>query len=185
MAKRYTASKKTYEPRPQAALLTYSLAEKKVRPSLVDPYDEVGPGLYPDESVYTLDTGEDVAISVKPQWAPNGAGVTLYVWGRWINEDGSTKLDVDGQEVEVAYTHGFNTAAIEEHGLSLLMKEMLLLVLGEEAEAELEVPTDKDTPDKIKVLHAPQDVRLGASIRHAIKHVKEAGDLKLPADLLE
>lgn len=201
MAHKYTLSKKKYQVRAEADLLTYSLAEHKARPSLKDPYDIVGPGLYPDESVYTLDTGEDVAISVKPQWSPNGAGVAFLVWGRWINEDGSTKLDIDGQEVEVSYSHGFDAASIEEHGLPLLMREMLLMVLGEDADAEKDIHVDLDTPDpelpahagevkfkrdqaKIKVLHAPVDIRIGASIRHAIKHVKEAGDVKLPVDLL-
>jgi hypothetical protein len=147
MAKRFTLSNKKYDQRPLATLLTYSFAEKKAQPHLVDPYDEVGPGLYPDESVYTLDTGEEVAISVKPKWEPNGMGLSLTVWGRWINEDGSTKLDADGQEVEVAYSHGFDAEAAEKYDLSVLMKEMLLLVLGEEAEEEEDVHVDPEAED--------------------------------------
>jgi hypothetical protein len=186
---RFTRATHSIEVRPEDKLLVYSLAEKRAHPSLIDPYDVVGPGLYPDEEA---------------KWEPNGSGVALTVWGRWIEDDGSSKLDFHNQDTEVAYSHGFTTLDLENHGLAALMREMLLLVLGEPADLEKDVHVDPEGTipalpgaidrsmlkfqpgqDKIKVLNVPDDIRFGGSIRHAIGHIKEVMQAKTPSQLLE
>lgn len=201
--KRYTPVIDPPQVRAETDLLKYKDSERKSIPSLVDPYNEIAPGLYPGETAYTLDNGEVVAISAEPKWEQNGAGVTLYAWGRWIEADGSTKLAADGTDVETAFTYGFSPTDLETYGLQALTKDALLVILGEEPilkrqpliDANAPVPvvpdhTEKDTvkfnptQSEIPVLNLPPDVKLGASVRLAIEHVKEVAQPKLPQELL-
>lgn len=145
-------------------------------------YEDIGPGLYPDETAVKLDTGELVAVSVRPEWLANGSGVALRGWARWIDADGRTHLCPSGQDVELEFCHTASAVDVAAHGVPALAAEVLKLLLGEEP-AEVEID-DGTAP----LIGWSPEVRLNASIRHAITSVaatKTASDagalLGLPA----
>ncbi len=101
------------------------------------PYDEVGPGLYPDETVYLLDTGEMVAISARSKRDPSGGGMRFRGWARVINDDGSTMLDKHGAEMELSHSFPVDAGLFEYlddpagSAKGKIGREVALLMLGE------------------------------------------------------
>lgn len=98
-------------------------------PSL--PYEQVGDGLYSDETLVKLDTGEFVAVSVRADRIPTSGGTLVTAWARWCDENGKTILDPAGEEVENEHRHNFSPQDIERDGLDELSKQVVLAVLGE------------------------------------------------------
>lgn len=203
MTARYTLVANPPELRPEAFLLKYSLAEKRLDPTLRDPYNFILPGLYPDETAYQLDTGEEVAISVEKEWQPNGEGICLSAYGRWIEADGSTKMINGTQDVEVSFPFTFDAKTMADFTLPVLMKEMLLVILGEPPEVMRQCHVDPNAvvphvpdnqhaqsvwfkPDEteVPVLNIPAESRAGCSIRAAIESLKALEPVVTPAELL-
>lgn len=97
-------------------------------------YDQAGPGLYPDETALLLDDGTLVAVSVTPKWLDNGGGVDFKGYARWIEADGTTKLDAFGQHVEVCLSHAPDAVTVQQFGVPKMAKDVLLTMLGETRE---------------------------------------------------
>lgn len=101
------------------------------------PYDQVAPGLYPDEHIAELDSGEWIAISVSTSRMKSGGGMEFLGWARVINEDGSTKIDKSGEEMELQCNHPVTAAALqiletdEETAQARVTREIMLMMLGE------------------------------------------------------
>lgn len=146
------------------------------RSSALD-YDDVGPGLYAGETALELDTGDLVAVSVESQWLENGAGVAFKSCARWINADGSTRLCPNDCHIETNASHTADAVSVQAHGVAALGKEMLLLVLGEEPTL---ITIDGE---EVPIIGWSADVRLNASIRHALACSAETGTSD-PATLL-
>jgi hypothetical protein len=106
------------------------------------PWNVVAPGLYPDEEVIKLDSGEMVAVSIEPEWLENNGGIALHAFGRWLNEDGSTH-EAFGFPVETSYSATFNHTDVDEHGVDNLAKAVTALILGED-QPNVKVHVDKD-----------------------------------------
>lgn len=148
------------------------------QPASRDPalaYEERGPGLYTDETAYALDGGEKVAVSVASRRLENGGGVVFQAWARWIEPDGTTKLDADGQEVETTFQHTADAGMVDNLTIPVIAKEMLLAVLGEPA------TTRELDGEKIPLVAWGNDLRLDVSIRNACRVAKETGPLALSA----
>lgn len=117
-----------------ASTIPQRAPEMLVRDRLDDrhsPWNEVAPGLYPDETVVKLSTGELVAVSVEPEILPNNAGVALTSFARWIEEDGSTKIGPGASPVETSHSASFDHGWIDLHTPEQLRDEVVKLVLGE------------------------------------------------------
>lgn len=220
-AKRYTIAKKPPPLRGEAMLIATAVpvpgasegADGKV-PTFV-PYDELGPGLYPGETVYALNTGEQVALSVTTIRMANGGGMEFRGWARVIEQDGRTLLDSAGQELELEFRHPGDAGTLQRLGPdapAMISREIMLMMLGEPP-MMTDVPVDPDAP-KIEVAldasdwerhkeKAPpgtvlkpdeatapivpwaDDVRLNASIRHAIDLASKATPLVDVAALMK
>jgi hypothetical protein len=123
-------------------------------------YDDVGPGLYADETAVELDTGELVAASVSTQWMANGGGIAVTACARWIDSDGQTQLCGHAQHIEVTSSHSFDAGYVALHGAAALSRDVLMLVLGEET----------------TIGTWSEEVKLNTSIRRAITCVGEAAE---------
>lgn len=116
------------------------VAEGQVQPEadFYIPYNEVAPGLYEDETVYTLDTGESIALSCRGKRDPLGAGMRFRGWARVIEADGSTMRDKHGAEMELSFSWPCEPAMFDYiddpvgSGEGKIGREIMLLMLGEE-----------------------------------------------------
>lgn len=94
-------------------------------------WEELGPGLYPNEIAVALTSGEKVAVSVDPTWLENGSGVVLDGNARWIDDTGRTKLAPDDAHVEANLKVTATTADVKAFGLKPLAKDVAIMLLGE------------------------------------------------------
>lgn len=140
-------------------------------PDGVAPYDFVGPGLYTGETVVQLDTGELIALSVARKRRPNGGGMDFRGWARVIEEDGSTKLDPAGQEMELEFPHGADAGTMQSIGddaEAVISREIMLMMIGAPATMR-DVPVEEgQDPERAPIVGWAEDVRLNTSIRYAI-----------------
>lgn len=151
--------------------MAYTKSLRTIEPRSPDlAYDELGAGLYEDETLFELDTGEEVAVSVKATRFGNGSGLEVIGWVRWIEEDGTTRLDSGGNELEGEYRHSFPIGQVEALGVPALCKSVLLIMLGEEPELVEVNPSD--------------EVRYNASIRCAIATANATANPLDTGDLL-
>lgn len=167
------------------------------------PYDVVAPGLYPGETVAELDTGERVAVSVATRRLPSGGGMEFRGWARVIEDDGTTKFDAGGQEMELEFAHSADAGTLQRLGEKadeVISREVTLMMLGEPPTLIL-VHVDPDAPqpdpatlpegarlnpgeDSAPAIQWAADVRLNNSIRHAIYLAGKATPLVDVAALL-
>lgn len=179
----FTIEKKPPPPRAAILLTPAPLAGWEA------PYDQVAPGLYPDETAVRLDSGELVAISVAAGRQANGGGMVYLGWVRAIAEDGQTLRDGAGQELELEFRHPMDAGVLSaletptERGDDRVKREIMLMMLGEPPTMR-PIPVDPAVaanppavPDGhfqdpaagfAPVIDWAADVRLNASIRHAI-----------------
>lgn len=143
-------------------------------------WDDLGPGLYSDETALVLDTGELIAVSVVPKWMENGGGVSFTGWARWMEADGQTKLCGHGQHVETAFTYHADAASVEAKTIPFIAKEMIHLLLGEELTTE-ELTNEDGSKMVINACMWNEDIKLNASIRHALKAVASTGPVAINA----
>jgi hypothetical protein len=195
--KGYTVVKKKMPERPPEMLKKLAPAEQ-ARTGEVSPYDQVAPGLYPDETLVELDTGERVAVSVEPYWL-EGGGVSLHGYARWVEDDGSTKISPDGKPVELSISNTFDHGWLEKYSQSQLATEIIRIMLGEDDQIKdvLVVEADKRNlqravsndannsewadPEAVEqqMIALSKEVRDNASIRAAIKQVKGMSKVEL------
>jgi hypothetical protein len=162
-------------------------------------YEELAPGLYPDEVAVKLDDGTLVAISVAEEWMENNSGVHLQSWARWIKPDGETQTSPDGKQIESRCSASIGPAQLQINSIDEFRKEMLLAVLGEPptlrdvpvdpnaiAVSKPEDPTFQHLPqnDKIPILPISEEGRLNSSIRHVVETIKQIREVPDPAQLL-
>lgn len=155
--------------------------------------DVSAPGLFPGETVFRLDTGELVAVSVHVKWLPTNSGVVMVGRARWVDEDGRTHLYDDEHNIETTYPHSVSTGFFEAAGPEEIAREVALLMLGEDPN-EVDVHVDGEAPPpaavadgtaldpsraKAPLLDVSDDTRRSASIRHAIANVGRSA----PADM--
>lgn len=133
-------------------------------------YGENGPGIYPDETVVKLDTGELAAVSVERAWLPNGAGIGFRAYARWINADGSSKTSPGGELVESVMHYTADMAMLQKYAADDVARDMALLALGEEPLLKLE----NGSP----VIHLEDADKLSVSVR---SHIKAATDVQSTA----
>lgn len=137
-------------------------------------YEDLGPGLYADEIAVELDDGNHVAVSITEEWAPNGSGVHLQAWARWIDENGQTHTSPEGAHVESQASVNVGAQVLAEHSMDVLRKEMLLMVLGEPQTLQ------KIGREDVPILFVADTNRLNWNIRH---HIETINQVRKPADL--
>ncbi|GGD64531.1 hypothetical protein GRI62_11915 [Erythrobacter arachoides] len=123
--------------------------------------DEIGAGLYVDETLVELDTGDLVAMSVKPHREPNTGGLVVCAWARAVHADGSTICDNAGEIVENEYRATFTAGDVADYGVSHLTRQVLLLMLGEPLDDDVDENGISTGPLKVS-----QDVATSVSIRN-------------------
>lgn len=125
-----------------------------------------------NETVVTLDTGDNVAVRCESSVVPNSGNPAVAAWARVVDATGTDKLDGAGQPIKSALTHCSNpTEVASVGGAAVLQKLAMLAVLGE--------PTAPLWQDPI---HA--SVLQNASIRTNIAAAKSAGPVVDPGALL-
>jgi hypothetical protein len=173
MAKGYSKLTKQPPPREPAML------DRRAADGAEAPYDQVAPGLYPDETAFELDDGSHVAISVETYWQPNGAGVAFHAYARWIDADGSSHTapaepGKDGQ-VEAAFTTSVTVDQAKKYGVDSLATDAARILLGEDPKEQIDVEVAKgDPPQRVPVLNVSDEVLANARIRDQIKLAKAA-----------
>jgi hypothetical protein len=104
----------------------------------------------------------------------NNGGVSFTGWCRWIDADGQTHLCGHGQHVETAFTFHAPAPLVQELGVSFIAKEMILALLGEQLDT-VERTNEAGEAVTLPTMGWSEEVRLNASIRHALKAVTDTG----------
>lgn len=88
--------------------------------------------LEPNEFVVTLDSGQDVAVSVSVAVVDTSGNPALSSTARVVQADGSDQLDSTGNPIRSAFSHTSNPTEMSQlGGMPQLQTQMLLAVLGE------------------------------------------------------
>jgi hypothetical protein len=128
--------------------------------------------LQPNETVVTLDTGDNVAVRCESSVEPNSGNPAVTAWARVVDATGADKLDGAGQPIKSAFGHCSNPTELATlGGAAALQKLVLLAVLGEST-----APLWQD-PNHASVLE-------NASIRTNIVAAAHAGPVADPGALL-
>lgn len=144
-------------------------------------YNDVGPGLYSDETALALDDDTHVAVSVETKWMENGGGVQFAGYARWINEDGSTRLTAHNQHIESNLNYSAGAADVQKFGVSAIAKDILLTMLGEERE----LVVHEEGADPAPMIAWSEDFKLNVNIRYQIECAESSGpDAVDPSDIL-
>lgn len=146
-------------------------------------YEVVGPGLYEGETAVVVN-GEYIAVSASSHRLENGGGASLKAWGRWIEEDGTTKLDRQGKEVEIDFIHTADAVTVDMYGLDKLVKECLLAILGEPPTMRT-VPVEDGEDMEMPILGWSEGFLLNVNINVAIDNAKKAKPIHDAAKLLD
>jgi hypothetical protein len=128
--------------------------------------------LQPNETVVTLDTGDNVAVRCESSVEPNSGNPAVTAWARVVDATGADKLDGLGEPIQSAFSHCSNpTELASVGGAPALQKLALLAVLGEST-----APLWQDP------IHA--SVLANASIRTNLTAAAHAGPVADPGALL-
>lgn len=145
-------------------------------PGRLSPYDQVAPGLYPDETALLLDGKHEVAVSVERKWLPNGAGIAFHAFARLIEKDGATQLTEGEDHIESAVTFHCDPVTLEQFGADAIATDLARIVIGEEPALLRDVPVDGEDPIKVPVVALSEEVLSNASIRAQIAAVAVASE---------
>lgn len=115
-------------------------------------------GLGPNEEAVILDDGSRIAVSCVVRRMTHSNDQVYHGKARHIGEDGITLMDAHGQHIITEHQHTATSQQIALHGDLALRKEVMLLVMGEEATMVEEFP----------VLPVEDRLRENSSIRRAI-----------------
>lgn len=140
-------------------------------------YDDVGPGLYNDETALALDEDTFVAVSVVPKWLENGGGVAFTGYARWINEDGSTHLSQYDQHIETNLNFTADAPTVQKWGVNAIAKEIILAMLGEEPTLVVHEEGAEERP----LINWSSDMKLNVNIRYQIECVEQTGPTAIDA----
>lgn len=137
-------------------------------------YGQNGPGLYNDETLVKLTTGQLVAVSVERHWADNGGGIAFHGYARAINADGSTIEIEGGKHVEAAISFHAPPLVVSEHGADALATDIAKIILGEPPVLTKLVPVDDAPPESRPVVDLPPELIANATIAFQLQMVDEA-----------
>ena len=143
-------------------------------------WDDLGPGLYEDETALVLDSNELIAVSVVPKWLENGGGVSFKGWARWMEPNGQTRLCAHGQHIVTSFSCNVDAVLIEQHGVEFIAKELLHALLGEPL-TTFESQDQEGNAVTLNTLMWSDEVLLNASIRHALQSVSHTGPMAINA----
>lgn len=88
--------------------------------------------LQPNETVVTLDTGDNVAVRCESSVEPNSGNPAVAAWARVVDAVGADKLDGAGQPIQSSFSHCSNpTEMASVGGAAALQKVAVMAVLGE------------------------------------------------------
>lgn len=128
--------------------------------------------LQPNETVVTLDSGDNVAVRCESSVEPNSGNPAVAAGARVVDATGADKLDGNGQPIHSSFSHCSNpTELAQVGGAAALQKLALLAVLGEST-----APLWQDP------IHA--SVLANASIRTNLAAAAHAGPVTDPGALL-
>lgn len=128
--------------------------------------------LQPNETVVTLDTGDNVAVRCESSVEPNSGNPAVAAFARAVDATGTDKLDGAGHPIKSAFSHCSNPTELASiGGASALQKLAMMAVLGEST-----------TPLWQDPIHAT--VLENASIRTNITAAAHAGPVTNPGALL-
>jgi len=113
------------------------------------------------ETVVQLDTSDYIAVGCGAARNPNSNMMDFTPAARWIAQDGTQRLDAAGRPVTTQKVHSMPPDAVERITASAVVKECLLLVLGEA------LTPDPSNPD-VTLLRFSADNITQCSIRNAI-----------------
>lgn len=117
---------------------------------------------HPEETVVTLDSGENVAVLVVLSVEPNTGNTVVKVSTRMVERDGETSVDGNGEPIESGYSHNASEVEIAQMGgIDALVKQVTLVALGE--------------PSTLLAEPIHTEARRHASIRPNIASAKAAG----------
>lgn len=147
---------------------TKSLLNLPLRDASLDD-DDLGAGLYVDETLVLLDTGDLIAVSVFPHREPASGGLVVCAWARACDVTGHTLLDNAGAEIENEFRATFTAQDVANFTTDHLKRQVLLLVLGE----PLDDPVDENgiSTGPLKVA---AEIAQSVSIRNDLSMADEA-----------
>ena len=109
------------------------------------------------EQAVELDTGDLVAISCTN--TRSGSNLCLHARARAVHPDGKPVLDSAGSPIDSEHPHTATADSIAAHGVEALVRDCMMLVLGEET----------------TVLQPSPAVRAAADIRAALEAARHEG----------
>lgn len=131
--------------------------------------------LHDDEAQLTLDTGEEIALSIERVRDPATHATTYIGRTRVLAADGSTLLDAQGQPLVCEVRHTVSASVLDALGDEAVTGAFARALLGEPPAplkgAAALAGKAPDSPWSEEFLH-------GASIRSAIKAGKRTGHAK-------
>lgn len=125
-------------------------------------WEDVGPGLYNDGEALVAIGGDFAAVSVQTEWLENGEGIVLKGCARWCDATGQTIL-CEEKHVETSFHHKLLALQVNEHSVTALKKDVLLLLLGE--------PVETVNAQGVPIIDLSDAAKLNVSIRHAIESI--------------
>lgn len=188
---RFTKARKKIAARPDEMLVRYTREERMQAAAqgilLEDPYDQATPGLYPDEQVFVLDTGELIAVSVETYAnVEQGFGPAFHGYARWIQEDGQTVQTTAGTHVEATWPVSVDAdifARIQEkHGsatVDVIATDVARLMLGEEPQLIETIPANDEGTETMDVplINLTNAAKHSANIRTQLEIVRQTNGL--------
>ena len=95
-------------------------------------YEDLGPGLYDDETLYRLDTGDLVAASIRTDRCQMSNGLVFKAWVRVVDETGQTRVDTAGNELELEHHHTAPPGVLAQRAAADIARDLLRIMLGED-----------------------------------------------------
>jgi hypothetical protein len=115
----------------------------------------------------------------------NGGGVSIKAWARWIEADGTSKIDGFGNDVELDFIHNADAITVDTYGIDALTRECLLAMLGEPLTLR-DVPVGEgEEPLRMPILGWSDEFLLNVNIKVAIANANVATPLADAAGLLD
>ena len=125
-------------------------------------YEDLGPGLYPDETLYRLDTGDLVAASIRTDRHAQTNGMIFKAWVRVVDETGQTRVDSADNELEIEHHHAVDPGTLAQRSQTEVARDLLRLMLGED-------PATHDVDgEQVPWMQLSDDVRASISVRQAL-----------------
>lgn len=157
-----------------------AMARRVVKPEMIGMIVELGDGGGPGDPEAAAGELVQVEYLVKPD--SERMTPIIHVLATWIDSQGNSLAGVDHRTVIVEFKHNASQYQQDEIGLQAMVRECLMLVLGEPlTPLDVTAPdADPEAPPDIVTLIPwdPEQVR-AVDIRRAIKIAKESTEVDL------